>query len=231
MRLRECVRGFVSFSYGRRDSLFNLRCLYDVDRSACGAVITPSRNVCARGHDGFVTVTLPIHAMRRIGTRLRACRGGCCSTHRIYCTCVLKRRQGSFHTGSGNRPSNATNGPVLKRVGSGRLASVLVVMIHCFKNVGLNADKLVMTCGTTTTRTVTTTAIVRGAISRAIAFLFRCPFVGSIVQMIGRRRPRVRRRSCSVSYHVALHVHRSVVPGLQTQLRGMRALEFRWCGG
>lgn len=201
-------------------------CLYGVaTRSACGAVTRPSRNVCARGQDGFVTVTLPIHALSRVGTRLRACRGGCCSTQRMYCTCVLKTTHGSFHTGSGKRPSKATNGPVLKRVGSGRLASVLVVMIHCFKKVGLKADKLVITCGTTTTRTVTTTAIVRGAISRRIAVVFRCPFVGSIVHVIGRRRPRVLQRSCSVSYDVALHVHSSVVPGLHTQLRGIRATQ------
>lgn len=198
-------------------------------RSACGAVASVTRNVCARGQDGFVTVTVPMHAVRRVGRRLSACRGGCCSTHRIYCTCVLKRREGSFETGSGKRPSNATKGPVLKRVGSGRLASVLVVIIHCFKNVGLKADKLVITCGTTTTRTVTTTSVIREAISRRVAMSFRCPFVGSVVHVIGRSRPTVLRRSCSVSYLVELQVHGSVVKGLHTHLRGIRATHVvRW---
>lgn len=184
-----------------------------------------NRKCCARGEDGFLTFTRRIAAISRIGRVITKCHGGCCSTQRYYCTCVLNPRHARFHTGSSNRPSSATNGPVLKRVAGTRLASVLVIIVHCFKKIGLNADKLVITCHRTTVSTLTRYRRMARRMRRVMACSFACPVVGSIVEVIGRVGPHVISRAFSGAYDVGLSVEGDRTRRLHAHLGG---LSFRW---
>ncbi len=210
--------------------------------SAFLAVSGAPRTVCGSGNDGFLTFTFRIIDASRIGIVVTSVHGQFFSTHRMYCTCVVNCRQGYFHTGSSNRPSNATNGPVLKRVGDTRLASVLVIMIHCFNNALLNADNLVRTCGASTTSIVDTTRVRRHVVRGRFMIRFNCSVRTPIVHVVGSFGLAIITLRRRVSYRTIVSVHLSGVPTMATHFNRLcdmifgryrarsRRLRRRWVG-
>lgn len=119
----------------------------------------PTRSTFIRGGSRFVNSTYRVSSLSRTLTFIRAVHSRRPGTHRITCTTIYNNSSNHLtrHVDSSNRPSNATNGPVLSILHTGRVASYIITIAQCFKNVLLNSKNLVHTCSANTSVTIGTT--------------------------------------------------------------------------